>query len=431
MASEYRSRSMNVGGARAFEGVGTAERVPAARATSVELWLLGALLRAMGNPAVQVILWDGQGVRPAEGPAAGTIRIKDRRTLSRMMYQPELAFGEAYTDGRLEVEGDLVGLLEATYLAQPSRFAERVLQRTRRPRANSLRGSRDNIHRHYDLGNEFYRLWLDERMVYTCAYFPAISASLEEAQLAKMELVCRKVALRAGERVVEAGCGWGALALHMARHHGVSVRAFNISHEQIAYGREQARRAGLADRVEFVEDDYRNVAGEYDVFMSVGMLEHVGTEHYRELGRVIDRCLPAHGRGLIHTIGRNRAVRMNAWIEKHIFPGSYAPTLREMMTIFEPFDFSVLDVENLRLHYAKTLEHWLERFERSATRVASMFDARFVRAWRLYLAGSIAAFRAGSLQLFQVSFARPQHNAMPWTRAELYQPTALASRDRL
>jgi cyclopropane-fatty-acyl-phospholipid synthase len=221
--------------------------------------------------------------------------------------------------------------------------------------------------------------------------------------------------------VVEAGCGWGALALHMARQHGVSVRAFNISREQITYARELARAQGLAERVEFIEDDYRNVAGQYDAFVSVGMLEHVGREHYRELGRVIDRCLPAHGRGLIHSIGRNRPLRLNAWMERHIFPGAYPPTLREMMEIFEPHNLSVLDVENLRLHYAKTTAHWLARFEHSAERIASMFDARFVRAWRLYLAGSTAAFTTGSMQLFQVSFARAQHNDMPWTRAHLYQ----------
>jgi cyclopropane-fatty-acyl-phospholipid synthase len=237
-----------------------------------------------------------------------------------------------------------------------------------------------------------------------------------------MEHVCRKVALRPGERVVEVGCGWGALALHMARQYGVLVRAFNISREQIVYARAQARREGLAARVEFIEDDYRNVSGAYDAFVSVGMLEHVGTAHYQELGRMIDRCLPAHGRGLIHTIGRNRPTRLNAWAEKYIFPGAYPPTLREMMEIFEPSNFSVLDVENLRLHYARTLEHWLARYERSAGRVAEMFDDRFVRAWRLYLAGSIAAFVTGSVQLFQVTFARPRHNAMPWTRAHLYAP---------
>src|SRR5262249_41376116 len=155
-----------------------------------------------------------------------------------------------------------------------------------------------------DLGNDFYRLWLDREMVYTCAYFPTPDATLEQAQIAKMDLVCRKLHLEAGDRVIEAGCGWGALALFMARHYGVSVRAFNISSDQIAYARIRARDEGLADRVEFIEDDYRNVRGECDAFVSVGMLEHVGLRDFPTLGGVIDRSLTENGRGLLHFIGR-------------------------------------------------------------------------------------------------------------------------------
>ena len=392
-----------------------------ARVSGAERWLLRTFLRAMGNPAIHLTLWNGESVRTADAPPVTTVHVADRRTLWRLMYRPELEFGEAYSDGRLRVDGALVHLLETVYRAPVSPWAHRLLRRAPRPHANTLSGSRDNIHRHYDLGNDFYRLWLDERMVYTCAYFPSPTASLEDAQVAKMEHVCRKVGLRPGARVVEAGCGWGALALHMARQHGVLVRAFNISKEQLAYARARAQREGLGDRVEFIEDDYRNVSGQYDAFVSVGMLEHVGLDHYRDLGRVIDRCLSAHGRGFIHTIGRNQPMAFNAWTEKYIFPGAYPPTLREIMDIIEPYNFSVLDVENLRLHYATTLRHWLARFERSAERIAAMFDDRFVRVWRLYLSGSIAAFTSGSLQLFQVSFARPLDNEIPWTRAHFYQ----------
>jgi cyclopropane-fatty-acyl-phospholipid synthase len=182
-----------------------------------------------------------------------------------------------------------------------------------------------------------------------------------------------------------------------------------------------ARSTGLARRVEFVEDDYRNVTGKYDAFVSVGMLEHVGLENYGELGRVIDRSLLPSGRGLLHSIGRNFPEPINPWTDKRIFPGAYPPSLREMLEIFEPIRFSVLDVENLRLHYARTLEHWLERYERAAGQVAGMFDERFVRMWRMYLACSIATFKAGGLQLFQVVFARDSNNDIPWTRSHLYE----------
>jgi cyclopropane-fatty-acyl-phospholipid synthase len=254
-------------------------------------------------------------------------------------------------------------------------------------------------------------------MVYTCAYFPAPDCDLDRAQVAKMDRVCRKLQLTPGERVIEAGCGWGSLALFMAREYGVTVRAFNVSAEQIAYARDRARVEQLADRVEFVEDDYRNVRGVCDAFVSVGMLEHVGVADYRTLGAVLDRSLGVGGRGLLHFIGRNRPGPLNPWIRKRIFPGAYPPTLPEVFErVLEPSDLSVIDVENLRLHYASTLEHWRRRFETAADDVAAMFGETFVRAWRLYLAGSQAAFTTGSMQLFQVLFARGSSNAIPWTR---------------
>jgi cyclopropane-fatty-acyl-phospholipid synthase len=338
-----------------------------------------------------------------------------------------MRFGDAYSEGRVEVEGDLVQLLEAAYHGgrkSPAKMGvvRRVASLLHRPRANSLAGSRDNIHHHYDIGNEFYSLWLGSTMAYTCAYYPTADATLDEAQIAKMDHVCRKLRLQAGETVVEAGCGWGALGVHMARHYGVKVRAFNISHEQVVYARERAKAQGLADRVEYVEDDYRNISGHYDAFVSVGMLEHVGIENYPELGRVAHRALGDNGRGLIHTIGRNRPALLHPWIERRIFPGARPPALSEMMRIFEPWDFSVLDVENLRLHYAQTLRHWLELYEAQAGRILGMFDEKFLRMWRLYLAGSVAGFTTGTLQLFQVLFAPGVNNDVPRTRAHLYTP---------
>jgi cyclopropane-fatty-acyl-phospholipid synthase len=219
---------------------------------------------------------------------------------------------------------------------------------------------------------------------------------------------------------VEAGCGWGSLALHMASRYGAKVRAFNISKEQIAFARERARETGMQDRVEFIEDDYRNISGRYDAFVSVGMLEHVGRENYSELGRVVRGALSAHGRGLIHSIGRNRPQPLHAWIERRIFPGAYAPSLGEMMQIFEPWDLSVVDVENIRLHYALTLRQWLSRYEGVVDQVRSRFDEFFVRMWRLYLAGSIAAFETGTMQLFQVLFTIQENNQIPLTREFIY-----------
>ncbi len=348
------------------------------------------------------------------------IRLKDRRTLISILRNPGINFCDLYSTGQIEVEGDLVQLFEEFYKIPQSRVDRLISALVLRLPSNSLRGSRKNVHHHYDLSTDFYKLWLDSQLVYTCAYFSDQSATLEEAQRAKLEMVCRKLWLRPGETVVEAGCGWGALAIHMARYYGVRVKAFNISHEQIVFAREQAQREGLVSRVEFYEDDYRNINGRFDAFVSVGMLEHVGGSHYREFSRVIHRAIGDRGRGLLHFIGRNSPQPLQAWIRKRVFPGGYVPVLREVTEVLEPHDFSVLDVENLRSHYARTLEAWLSKFERSYDRVAERFGTTFARMWRLYLAGSTAAFRAGTLQLFQVVFAGSACDSPHWTREYLY-----------
>ncbi len=247
-------------------------------------------------------------------------------------------------------------------------------------------------------------------MVYTCAYFPTPESTLEQAQVAKMDHVCRKLRLQPGETVVEAGCGWGALALHMAREYGVSVKAYNISREQIAFARERAREEGLSDRVEYIEDDYRAISGKFDVFVSVGMLEHVGLDHFAEFSDAIHRSIGDTGRGLVHFIGRNYPAVFSRWIRKRIFPGGFVPSLEQSLSVLEPKNYSVLDVENLRMHYAKTLEHWLERFEKSRQQVMAMYDSKFVRAWRLYLAGSLAAFRGDTCSCSKSCSPAPSAN---------------------
>ena len=390
-----------------------------------ERWLTKRVLEMAGNPSIAIVLWDGTEITTGHPPMVGRLVIHDRRALRKLAINPDLELGELYSAGRIDVEGDLARFLEIVYRAQAAAHTSSTMvlgllpALARHPR-NTLARARENIHHHYDIGNDFYRLWLDQQLVYTCAYYPTQAESLEEAQVAKLDYVCRKLRLKPGDRVVDAGCGWGALALHMARHYGASVKAFNISHEQIAFARERAQREGLDDSVEFIEDDYRNMSGEFDVFASVGMLEHVGIANYGQFGELIRRVLTPEGRGLIHSIGRDHPMPINAWIDRRIFPGAQPPSIGEMMSLFESGGFSVLDVENLRLHYARTLEHWSERFERSVDLVRDMFDESLVRVWRMYLASSIAAFRSGTLQLFQVIFTRTGYNDIPWTRQYLY-----------
>jgi cyclopropane-fatty-acyl-phospholipid synthase len=396
---------------------------------SLEKRLVERLLEVAQCWDVGVRLWDGTVVSAPGATPKFCIHVFRRRTMYLILGNPLLEFGDAYARGEIGVEGDLVALLESIYrgIANPDfgkSWRVRMTHWFNRRRKNSLKRSQDNVWRHYDIGDDFYELWLDREMVYTCAYFANPEATLEEAQTAKLDHVCRKLRLRPGDRVTEAGCGWGSLALHMAKKYGARVRAFNISKAQLEYARRRARVEGLDSQVEFIDDDYRNITGECDAFVSVGMLEHVGRENYEALGRVIDRCLSPNGRGLLHSIGQNTPAEVNPWIRKRIFPGAYPPTLREALSVLEPFGFSILDVENLRLHYAQTLRHWLSRYEASVDQVAAMFDEKFVRTWRLYLSGSIAGFKVGALQLFQIVFARPDLNDLPWTRAHLYETAA-------
>jgi len=392
------------------------------RSRNYERYLLRRVLDAMGSPRFAVALWDGFKISPKGAAPVATVNIHSRSALNQLLRQGDMGFGDAFSNGGISVEGDLVAMLVAAFtVPEPTGIAAVVKRlQQRKPRANTKDVSRENIHHHYDIGNDFYRLWLDKEMQYTCAYFPEDDLTIEAAQQAKMDHVCRKLQLRPGDRVAEAGCGWGGLARHMALNYGAKVSSWNVSAEQVQYATDRAKAEGYDDRVTYVLDDYRNITGEYDAFVSVGMLEHVGLDNYTELGSVVDRCLTQNGRALVHTIGRNRPRLMNAWIEKRIFPGAYPPTLKEMMEIFEPNRFSVLDVENLRLHYAKTLAHWLARYDASDEQVQAEFGEDFARAWRLYLAGSQAAFLAGGLQLLQVVFTRERNNELAATRRHLY-----------
>ena len=388
---------------------------------SLILWIMNYV----GNPRISIRLWNGDEFPVTNERSVACMEFRKRRAVFELLRSPSLGFGECYSNGLIEIHGDLLAFINEVTAALTrkrgrSYYGPRTRSMLNALRGNSLTRSRHNVNHHYDLGNDFYKLWLDERMVYTCAYYDTPAASLATAQVAKLEHVCRKLQLRPGQKVIEAGCGWGALALHMAEHHGVNVIAYNNSSEQVAFARERAASLSLDDRVTFVEDDYRNIDRRCDAFVSIGMLEHVGRADFRTLGALIERSLKPQGFGLVHSIGRSHPRNMDPWITKHIFPGGYVPSLSELMEVFEPDRFSIIDVENLRPHYARTCESWLDNFNAVADQVEEMYDADFVRMWRLYLAGSAAGFRSGSLQLYQVLFAPRANNNVPWTRAYQY-----------
>jgi len=388
---------------------------------SLILWIMNRI----GNPNISIRLWNGDEFPVTDAFPVACMEFRERRAVFELLRSPSVGFGECYTDGLIEIHGDMLEFANAITRAITEKndsgyYGPKMRSLLHAIRVNSLDRSRHNVRHHYDLGNDFYKLWLDERMVYTCAYYDTPAATLAEAQVAKLDHVCRKLKLQPGQKVIEAGCGWGALAIHMAEHYGVDVIAYNNSMEQVAFARERAAAKNLDGRVTFVEDDYRKVDQRCDAFVSVGMLEHVGLANFRTLGTLIKRSLRPEGFGLVHSIGRSFPDRTDPWIVKHIFPGGHIPSLSEMMRVFEPHKLSILDVENLRPHYARTCASWLQNFETVADKVADMYDEEFVRMWRLYLAGSSAGFQSGTLQLYQVVFTPRGNNKVPWTREYQY-----------
>lgn len=370
-------------------------------------------------------LWDGE--RLAFGtPPAVTLKLKSEQSAGRLLTDGFLGFGEVYMAGDLEVEGDLVELLRLGIAARfdqkaPSlRTMLRLLPSWLRA-TNSVRKAPRNIAHHYDLGEDFYALYLDPSMTYSCAYFRDCSDTLEEAQRNKYDHIARKLMLAPDDRLVDIGCGWGGMLIHAARHHGVVGLGITISRRQADYANRKIGGLGLGERIKVVLQDYRQLAGTFDKFVSIGMLEHVGKRHLSAFMNRASRVLVEGGLGVLHTIGKEVESPMDAWIARYIFPGGYLPTLSEIAQQMGKAGLSILDVENLRMHYAQTLEHWTHNFERKADWVRARFGERFARMWRLYLHASTAAFKFGELRLYQVLFSKGLNNRLPITRDHVYR----------
>ncbi|MBX7058903.1 MAG: cyclopropane-fatty-acyl-phospholipid synthase family protein [Leptospirales bacterium] len=403
-----------------------------------------ALLDQIKFPHGYVVEWpDGSIYRYATGQPVFKLKIKTLRAMRDILRDPSVGFGEAYMAEEIEVEGDLEQVMHLGFLARSSGLKPGLMQMAKFAwgyfsRRNTMEGSRKNIAAHYDLGNDFYSLWLDrEAKQYTCAYFESPRDSIEKAQIAKLDLVCRKLRLQPGETVVEAGCGWGGFALHAVRKYGVKVRAFNISREQIAYARERADRLGIAqDRLEYVHDDYRVIGRErrqYDKFASIGMFEHVGKENYSGLYDIIAHAVKPRGLAMVHTIGRISPAPLDAWLEKYIFPGAYIPSLAEMVAPAEKKNrpLHVVDVENLRYHYALTLDHWSSRLEEHADAIRAQYGEAFLRMFRMYLRASAAGFRFGGILLFQMLLSNGYDDEAPMTRQHMLSASAQKAPPRI
>ena len=390
--------------------------------------LVDRVARRRGNLGFSVEFWDGTRRAYGTGSEDLVIRLRDRRTCLGLLANPSLRFGDAYVDGAIEVEGDLGKLMEvllglAGRDVAPS-VARRLLAAARSwvPRNSPFR-ARKNASYHYDLGNEFFRLWLGQTMAYSCAYFREPTDDLDTAQEQKFRHVCEKLRLEPGLTLLDIGCGWGGLAAYAATHYGVDVVGVTLSEAQKRGAEEMLMARGLAGRVSIRLQDYRELAPDrpFDRIVSIGMFEHVGRDLIPRYLRETKRLLAPGGVGLLHTIGRVRPAPMDAWITTRVFPGAYFPALAKIVAPMGAHGLHVADVEALGRHYAMTLDRWSENFERSLPAVTAMYDARFVRMWRLYLRASAAAFRVGSVTLWQIQFASGPPADLPLTREYLYQ----------
>lgn len=386
------------------------------------------------TPPFAFRFWDGTVKRYGQGEPVFVVVIKNASVLPRFMSDVALGFGEAYMHGEIEVEGSLEELLHVFHAMSVkqrpySLKSALVAWLIGRGLKNRLGQAQKNIRRHYDIGNDFYRLWLGKERLYSCAYFKTADDSIDQAQGQKLEHICRKLFLKPGETLLDIGCGWGGLIIHAAKYYGVSAHGITLSQDQYDEATRRIAAEGRADRVTVEIVDYRELAArgrQFDKISSIGMFEHVGRDNMKTYFDATDRLMKPGAVGLLHTIGTMRGQGVGAWTQKYIFPGAYLPGLRQLTRVMANFPFRIVDIENLRPHYALTLDHWHQAFEANVDTIRKMYSEEFVRMWRLYLVGSAAGFRYGRLDLWQIQFTKGLRNDLPLTRDYLYQTTPVS-----
>ncbi|MBV9394062.1 MAG: class I SAM-dependent methyltransferase [Methylobacteriaceae bacterium] len=378
--------------------------------------------------AVEVALSSGKVMRFGEPDIADPPRVvlRDRKAQWELVRNPELAFGELYMDGRLEIVhgtlDEVIALASRNAMRKDGPgwlrflYKVRIALRAFQQRNDLVRASR-NVAHHYDLGNELYSLFLDEDRQYSCAYFEDDRHTLEEAQLAKKRHIAAKLMIEPGQNVLDIGCGWGGLGLYLARVAGANVTGVTLSKEQLATANQRALQSGLSNHARFELKDYRHVKGRFDRIVSVGMFEHVGMTYYQQFFEKIAACLNDDGIALLHTIGRTDGVGATSpWITKYIFHGGYIPGLSEILPHIERAGLMVTDVEVLRLHYAKTLQAWADRFRANRDKAKAMYDERFCRMWEFYLCASRYAFIYEHHVVWQIQLTKDVHTLPHITR---------------
>jgi cyclopropane-fatty-acyl-phospholipid synthase len=385
------------------------------------------ILSQISGASFAVRFWDGDSVRYGEGPEEFVLHLKDEAVGRSLLGNLDVRFAEAYVSGAIDVQGDLQRALRLMFLCSPETFSLSIYEKVKLAllgwrRVNEREETRRSVSGHYDLGNEFFKVWLGKEMVYSCAYFRGPEDDIDAAQERKLRHICTKLRLREGTRLMDIGCGWGGLLVHAAKCHGAVGVGVTLSKEQVQEARERIAIQGLSDQIEVELRDYREIAETdgFDRIVSIGMFEHVGKQRYPEYFRQTARLLKAGGVGVLHTVGRHIAASANPWLTKYIFPGTYFPSLAEIAEPLAESGLKITDVEVWRMHYAFTLDRWLEACETNASRIRELYGDRFMRMWRLYLASCAAGFRYGDFCVWQIQFTKGATDEIPLTRDYLY-----------
>jgi cyclopropane-fatty-acyl-phospholipid synthase len=333
----------------------------------------------------------------------------------------QTAIAEAYMDGVIDIEGNIRELIEAFYLS-PSNFMKSVpiTEWLKKMAGHSVKASRENAERHYDIGNDFYKIWLDRSMSYSCAYFKNPADDLDTAQQQKIGRSLKKLCLKPGDRLLDIGCGWGELILTTAKKYGVEAYGVTLSSEQYKKVRERIAEEGLTERVSVELADYRDMKSRgFNKIVSIGMVEHVGKENIPKFFDVVHRLMPEKGVFMLHSITSPNEGGNNEWTNKYIFPGGYVPGIKELVAGAAESGFLLTDAESLRRHYGLTLIHWAKNFEAHLDEIRSAKDERFVRMWRLYLNAGAASFNVGNVDIHQMVLTKGLYDDLPWTREYL------------
>ena len=391
---------------------------------NVDKIFIKSFLHTFKDESFCVKFWDGDEVKVGENEPLFKIILKKPIPKKDILTSTTLAFGEAYMNGDLEVEGDF-SLMLNTVLKYKDKFTTDFKGLPKIfSNLTSTKKRKEEVTYHYDIGNDFYKLWLDDTLSYSCAYFKNENESLGEAQLNKIHHLLKKLNLREGITLLDIGCGWGALLIEAAKLYKIKGLGITLSEEQFKAFKERIEKENLQDYLQVKLMDYRELEKSgllFDRVVSVGMLEHVGRSNYDLFMKCVSKVLKKEGVFVLHYISGLYESEGDAWIKKYIFPGGVIPTLREIISLSADYKFYTVDVESLRMHYYKTLIKWAENFEKNTDKVREMFDEKFVRMWRMYLYSCAACFYTGVIDLHQIVFTKGVNNSLPLTREYLYK----------